>query len=189
MFEYKLTENARLNQTITEYQNPLVEHSVIESDGYGETLPCVHRFVHLHTAFQNSTLWKSCLPTLTIQVALSIQYCSASMAVQTPKWYTHVLNAIGIPSLPVLSSILSWSLTAEERAVRVEDCEIRLRVTWAIGRRRIKSKRQGLYFLCSSQVHRTDICDARVWATKPYVDTKKIGIWGWVCAARLTFSS
>lgn len=40
-FKYPFTENSALNKTLTQYELPVVLHSTIDSDGYGDFL-CSH---------------------------------------------------------------------------------------------------------------------------------------------------
>lgn len=43
-FDYVLTENPQVNETLSQYELPIVTHSTIESDGYGTSfLPALHR--------------------------------------------------------------------------------------------------------------------------------------------------
>lgn len=41
--EFVLTENPQLNDTLAQFEMPVVSYSTIESDGYGKTLSAVLR--------------------------------------------------------------------------------------------------------------------------------------------------
>ena len=40
-FDYVLSENPQLNETLAQYELPIVTHSTIENDGYGACAPCL----------------------------------------------------------------------------------------------------------------------------------------------------
>ncbi|KAH8104292.1 dipeptidyl aminopeptidase [Phellopilus nigrolimitatus] len=142
-FEYKLIENAKLNATLAEYQNPLIIHSTIEVDGFE-----LNTMELLPSNFDDSGRTK-------YPVLFRVYGGPYSQMVHTRfelDWHAY------------LACTLKYIIVVVDG-----------RGTGYKGRALRNPIRNNLgYWETKDQVEA-----ARIWASKKYVDTQRIGIWGW----------
>ena len=161
-FEYMLTDNESLNNTLSSFESPIVLHSTIQSEGFGKN------FIPF---FKKS-------PVLTLGAELNAR------EIRPPR-----MDVSGRIKYPVLFRVYGGP-ASQEVDVNFEidwhyylACSLDYVVVAVDGRgtgykgRKLRNPVKGDlgFFETKDQIEA-----ARAWVEKPYVDRKRIGIWGWV---------
>ena len=156
-----MTENEHLNETVNRFDMPIVLHSTIENEGYGTCL-----------AFGPYFPFSIPLPEFNVR-----EIRPPRMDESGRTKYPVLFHVYGGPASQIVDVKfkVDWHhhLATVMKYVIVE---VDGRGTGFKGRKLRNAVKGNLGFFET----RDQIAAAKVWAGKPYVDRKRIGIWGWV---------
>lgn len=162
-FDFVLTDNWSLNQTVTLYESPTIIHSTISNEGYG-------KLKQLGSPYNQS------------YVSFAIEF--NVQEIRPPR-----MDSTGRTKYPVLFKVYGGPASQTVEMKFYPDwhhylaCGLGYVVVVVDGRgtgyngRKLRNPVKGNLGFWET---RDQIEAARQWADKVYVDSKRIGIWGWV---------